>query len=639
MRLDQGKGAGDAWSATHSRQFLASAWTPASDLLRRTPSWVIVESAALVFVAVLVVGYFVGRGLWRGTVRRRKATREARKEHAIVGVPIGWQAVPALGGVAVSLHGLLGFAAQTLDLSLWFRIGFVSVFDVAELTLFAMMFRNADPEKGWTAQLRKIRATAWVMVGFSATMNALHAPNLIAAPVLAVIPALAAWLIELQLDITLKGKQADEEEQEKGGPGPLRLVLALWRRMWAKVFSWFGLDPKVSGGQLARAALARRAAQRAYKLRCALEELERLEKLKSTQRVASKVLQKVEKQVKKWEGKAQDALDQADTAEPDQALRLLRRMAVLTRVRDLAMVNTKDARLGLELIEELNIVASAKYIESAERATEADKARADALAAKEEALTLLEQARAELKEAKDAAAEAVGRREEEERRRNQLADERQRMESTGTSAEQLRKEALGHVEELRGQVELLQKQLGDARDLLTDAQREVTAAREEKARLEGVREELAKTRDQQQQAVDEAAELRSRSLRLEGELKTVREDRDQLKAVAAAAPAGPTSGSAQGKAGESRRPRGAGTRAVVAEAYAALPPEDRAADSHRAVARAIVRDNPELVFETVRSHLPAVIGEEQGQVPTPREETGATEEQSVLEDQKSPQTV
>ncbi|WAU84903.1 hypothetical protein O1Q96_37565 [Streptomyces sp. Qhu-G9] len=280
---------------------------------------------------------------------------------------IGPQAVVALGGVAVSVHGLWGFATQTCDLPTVLAVAFIAVFDAAEMTLLVMMYRSADPEAGWTRELRLMHRTAWLLVSFSAAMNGVHAPNWWARPVLAAVPALAAWLIELQLRGKLHHARPGREEDDSARPGPARLVALLWQHAWAELFALLGLDARTSSSAIARAAMAQRAALRVYRLRLALE--------------ANRP-----RRVRRWRRKAQKALDRADIAtDRSQALALVRRLAALTRADEVARLNYANPTAVLTLIEDLAVTPSVERLEASALVEEAEAARQRAEAARVDA--------------------------------------------------------------------------------------------------------------------------------------------------------------------------------------------------------------------------------------------------------------
>ncbi|MGK4586071.1 hypothetical protein [Kitasatospora sp. HPMI-4] len=421
MRHNQGTASRPGWSATESSQASGLNLHQLNVLHGVSPS-VLVATAGAVAIAVIVVAYFAGKALWRSSARARRRTRAAvvatdgRKPRLFAG--IGPQAVVALGGVAVSVYGLWGFGTDFAKLPLELRVGFVSVFDAAELVLFGMLYRSADRDTGWTDELRLMHRTAWTLVSFSAAMNAVHAPNWWSRPVLAAIPALSAWLIELQLRAKLHDPNADEDEGAVAGP--LRLLVLLWQRAWAELFAKLGLDPRTTRGKLARSALAQRAAQKAYKLGLVLEPIVALQEKKdggtALSRGEEKRLQKGLKDVVALRKRAQTAIDRSDMAtDSAQALALVRRLVGLTRVDDVALAGKKDPQQIMSLLEELAVVPAANLIESSARAAEAESARQRAEDARLAAETARQRAEDETKAAREEASRAQTAREEAEK--------------------------------------------------------------------------------------------------------------------------------------------------------------------------------------------------------------------------------
>ncbi|CAM5540756.1 hypothetical protein [Streptomyces abikoensis] len=375
---------------------------------------------------------------------------------------IGPQAVVALGGVAVSVHGLWGFATLTGMLPTPLAVAFIAVFDAAELTLLVQMYRSANPAVGWTRELRLMHRTAWTLVGFSAAMNAVHAPTWWSRPVLAAVPGLAAWLIELQLRSKLHHRRPDEDEDVR--PGPARLVALLWQHAWSGLFALLGLDARSSSSAIARAALAQRAALRVYRLRLALES--------PAAGLQPRAQRRAQRRTEKLRGRAQKALDRADVAtDPGQALALVRRLAAITRAEEVARLDYSNAPAVLELIEDLAVVPAARRVESSALADRAEEARQRAETARQEAEDArqraqddLTQAREELecarreheeivsrREGTSAEAEEAGRRAEDARREEEAA--RQRAErllaDARTEADSIRQKARAGLEELR----------------------------------------------------------------------------------------------------------------------------------------------------------------------------------------------
>ncbi|MFF3362696.1 DUF2637 domain-containing protein [Streptomyces misionensis] len=373
---------------------------------------------------------------------------------------IGPQAVVALGGVAVSVHGLWGFATQTCALPTPLAVAFIAVFDAAEMTLLVMMYRAADPQAGWTRELRLMHRTAWMLVSFSASMNAVHAPNWWARPVLAAVPALAAWLIELQLRSKLHHVQPGQDDDAR--PGPARLVVLLWQHAWAELFALLGLDASTSSSAIARAALVQRAALRVYRLRLALE--------------AGKA-----RKVRRWRRRAQKALDRADVAtDQAQALALARRLAALTRAEEVATLDYREPAAVLALIEDLAVTPAVQrqevssLVEQAEAARErAEAARQEAeaarqraaeeLAAAREALETLRQEQAALLEqGEDATGRVEAARKYEEDARQRAETARQDEEDARERAAELIRQAEQEVEAKRLELEALTDRAGQA---------------------------------------------------------------------------------------------------------------------------------------------------------------------------------
>ncbi|MBO0652818.1 hypothetical protein J1792_08465 [Streptomyces triculaminicus] len=375
---------------------------------------------------------------------------------------IGPQAVVALGGVAVSIHGLWGFATDTCALPTVLAVAFIAVFDAAEMTLLVMMYRAADPDVGWTRELRLMHRTAWTLVAFSAAMNAIHAPNWWARPVLAAVPALAAWLIELQLRSKLHHARAGEHE-ETARPGPVRLVALLWQHGWASLFAVLGLDARSSSSAIARAALAQRAALRIYRLRLALD----------TARPA---------RVRRLRGKAQKALDRADVAtDTGQSLALVRRLGALTRAEEVAQLDYRDTAAVLTLIEDLAITPAAQRLEASALAAQAQTARQEA----EDARQRAETARQDAETARQRAQDDLGaaRRELETARGEHAA-------------------LVARGEEADGQAEAARQRAAEAEHRAENARQEETAARR---RAEHILKDAGQQVDDRQARADDLA--------------------------------------------------------------------------------------------------------------------------------------
>ncbi|WP_421109722.1 hypothetical protein [Streptomyces sp. NEAU-S77] len=421
---------------------------------------------------------------------------------------IGPQAVVALGGVAVSVHGLWGFATETAGLPSPLAVAFIAVFDAAEMTLLVMMYRAADPEQGWTPELRLMHRTAWMLVSFSAAMNAVHAPNWWARPVLAAVPGLAAWLIELQLRSKLHHTRPTEDDPT-GRPGPARLVALLWQHAWAALFALLGLDARTSSSAIARAALAQRAAMRVYRLRLALETKDAAVQRRSARRSR--------RQVERLRGRAQKALARADVAtDSGQSLALGRRMAELTRVEEVARLDYSDTPAVVAFMEDLAVTPGAERLEASSLAEQAKDARQRA-----------EDARAEAESARQRAEDALAtaRQELEDARREHAALLEGRQDAAGQTEAARREEAAARQRaEAARQEETAARQR--AQDLMADAQQAVA---DEQARLDALTarvNDLDSARQARQEAlqqvsdqIEEATVVRDR---LRGDLAALR---------------------------------------------------------------------------------------------------------------------
>lgn len=463
------------------------------------PSWAPAAGAAAAIVAVLVVVAGLRRSGWLSGV--------------------GPQSVVALGGVAVSVHGLWGFATGTAALSAPLAVAFIGVFDAAEMVLLVMLYRAADPAVGWTRELRLMHRTAWLLVGFSAAMNAIHAPNWWSRPVLAAIPALATWLIELQLRAKL-GTGRTHEDEETGRPGPARLVLLVWQHGWARLFAALGLDARTSGSHIARAALAQKAARRLYRLRLTLEA-------PGTGRAA-------QRRRTRRRRAAQSALDRADVAtDTGQALAMARRMAALTRSDEVATLNYANADAVLDLIEGLAVTPAADHAAATSRAAEAEAARQRAEAARQEA----ESARQRAEDTVTAAREEVAR----------LEEQQKTLRSQQRSTTEQSHDARQRAEAAREEIATARQR---AEGILSAARQEAASTAEAaQRRLAELQEATASQRAALQETTDSARRMNDETERQQAELeqlnahiaqaRTVHDRlRGELAALSDGAPAG-----------------------------------------------------------------------------------------------------
>ncbi|NMI63134.1 hypothetical protein [Streptomyces sp. RLA2-12] len=636
MRHDQGTGTDPYWSAT---QFSQVHWLgTARRVLTDTPAWILIVTGAVVLVVLLLVQYLTVRKIVadrKRTAAEQQRVRETEgAEAAQMLGGMGPAGRVALGGVLVSLYGLWGFATGTAQLPFLVAIGFCAMFDVLELQLFRLLYQTADPRKGKTPQYKLMHSTAWGLVSLSATANFVHAPNAVSAPFMAVMPAAAAWVIELELRKRMAG--SEKVEDDKGSGGPIRLVIKIWHKVWAAIYGAAGIDPGEKNSEMAQKALGRKAAKRAYELRLSLERQQDLQKQldelkdeapsrEKTRRVGDlqAELDTLAKRTRRPRIRAQKMLMRGDLHEPAATLELLRRMAWLTRTDDVALLTYGPDSKAKQVMEELNIAANADFVEASNRAAEiearaaeVDKARQQAeeavKTAQQQLALLLEEVEATKKDAADAAGQTAKEVEKEKERLRLLREERARLESSDATAGQLYQKTVKELEQAREQLTALMEERGK----LTDT---TSGAREEVLRLEGVQKTLeerlgtvTEERDRLTTAASdaqrEAREAREQVLRLEERLASV----ERLQTVGVPARA-QQSGRVDARIGSA----GGDTRQRIRDLLAEMSPEERA-QSQRKVAGQLM-DRVGLSLDGVRIHLRAIDQEdEQAGVPGPR---------------------
>ncbi|MEU5610518.1 hypothetical protein AB0H03_17585 [Streptomyces sparsogenes] len=625
-------------------------WRGAAErLVNETPPWALAGIGAAVLITMLVVGF-----LTLSRISSRKTEREQHRREVLAlaqeqgqpapAEPLRMDPKPLLGGIAVSLYGLWGFATGTLNLPTLFAIGFVSMFDVLELRLFSLMYKSADPNKGWTPQLRLLQATAWGFVAASAIANIAHAPNAIAAPFMALMPIGAAWVIELDLRRALAGKEAEEKPQQGTKPGPFRLAALLWRRLWAWCFRVAGLDVTDRADEMVRRARARNAADASYELRKALKEKEQLEaavggaavprgrgKVSEEQKRLDALNRALEKKIRP---KAQTALELADTQDPEQGLQLMQRMAWLTRADDVALLDYGPDSTAMELLEELNIAANADFVKSRKRALEADQKAAEAEEIRREAEkavkeaaeklaaveTVLEETRAEAEETQQKLAAKL---EAEEKRLKALREERTRLESSDATAAQLYQKTAKELDVLKDQLAGLQRERGNLSDAYAQVQKQAQEASEKALRLEGEQRELTvrletlqeerarferEANDAQkeaQEARNEAEAARRELVRLQAKVNAL----ETVRPVPARAPSGPR---VQANVDDDQKE----TREQIREALELLTPEQRELSQREQAV--LIEPHVAVKADSIRRHLRAIARENQPDVPGQR---------------------
>ncbi|MFF0487260.1 hypothetical protein [Streptomyces sp. NPDC004435] len=527
-----------------------------------TPAWVLTVSAAVLVLAWLGMVALAARTVWRAMERNRKRAAEERKAAVEAGrkpESVGRPSLPkrlyvmALASMSVSLYGMWGFARETAQLPEPFAVGFLAAFDLTELVLFTLLYKRA--EKGWTTQLRLMHNLAWCLVAVSATANFIHAPNAASAPFMAIMPVVAAVVIELEFRAVMKGAELPDTEAK---PGPGKLIGLLWTKGWAALFAGLDIDPASKGAQVYRAALAKKAGNKLFRLRTLLEtqakHIAEGREAKRRQLVAEvKELQQARKAATTSMARADFAVDS------NQALAVLRELGGRSEVDDVALVNFKNPTEVTELMERVAIMPAAKQIEAAARAAEANQeaeraeaarieaeaARVEAEAARkradEEKRAAVEEKEAALaarQEAEDALARAAEETEAAKAEAARAEDARQRAEAARKRAESEMTEEAQNVARLAERAEEEQKKLSDAANELARVQdriaaetdrrnkaaAEVTSIREELQRLENERESV---KDTTRASAEEAQRVAGEVQRLQAALtkaqETVRE--------------------------------------------------------------------------------------------------------------------
>ncbi|MFI8992152.1 hypothetical protein ACIG63_45705 [Streptomyces antimycoticus] len=480
-----------------------------------TPAWALSLIVGAVLLVLVGVAYLTARTLWRAAERKRQRLAEESKAAVEAGKkPDSGRAklpkrlyVMALCSMSVSLYGMWGFARETAQLPQPFAVGFVSAFDVTELVLFTLLYKRA--ENGWTTQLRFMHNLAWTLVGVSATANWIHAPNAASKPFMAIMPVVAALVIELEFRAVMKGAEVLDTEAR---PGPIKLIGLLWTKGWSAVFAGLDIDPASKGGQIYRAALAKKAGKKLFRLRTLLDAHTKLIASKEAKR---RRLTAAVKELEQARKASTTAMDRADFAvDSSQALAVLRSLGGWTEVDDVATVDFKKPLEVTELMERVAIMPAAKQIEAAGRAAEAEEERRRAEEAREEALAARQRAEDEKRAALEEKQRAEAARAEAEEELRQAKIEAENARQNAERAAEARKEAEAarqRAEEEKSDssrsAEELTEKARRAHDRLAEARRE----------LENVQFQIANVGQQREDAATEAGELRRELEHLRGE--------------------------------------------------------------------------------------------------------------------------
>ncbi|WP_159400784.1 hypothetical protein [Streptomyces sp. XY431] len=511
------------------------------------PGWVVLAAGA---VALVLAALLLKRLLF-GTKDNRNGLLSFLNE-------MGPHGKLAMAGVAVALYGLWGFGEETAKLPFLIRICFVMMFDVIELSLFGSLYKRTTVDENgnrpeWTKGTRVVHYTAWAMVIASALANVTHAPNIYAAPFMALMPLGSAWVVELELRERMAGSG---DAVESSTTGPFKLLMALWTRWWADQYAKRGIDPTgKASSDLVKVASARRAARQLFVLRELLTEVAKMPAEKAEQgRAQRKNALRLLEELQQQRDTTRESLERSGfSTDNHQALAVLRGLAGWTRQDEIALVDTANAPVVKELMESVAIMPTARKLEAAGYHAEAEAARQaaedarqDAERARQEAKEALEKAKEATDAAEKAKAEAAAKdaelkdaAAETDRARREAEAARQEAED----ARQVAKTEMGRLSEeettLRNRVSEISEEAQKAEEKRRQLVAEGQGASERKAeldreierrgeQLQALGEELAKINRQHGEAADRERVAREEADRLESQLSGLRGQLDDL---------------------------------------------------------------------------------------------------------------
>lgn len=584
-------------------------WSSTLDrMVSDTPAWVLTVSVAVVVLVWFGMTYVAIRTAWRASERARKRLAEERQAAVEAGKEPDSGRRPslpkrlyvmALCSMSVSLYGMWGFARETAQLPEPFAVGFLAAFDITELVLFTLLYKRAD--KGWTTQLRLMHDLAWCLVAVSATANFIHAPNAASAPFMAIMPIVAAVVIELEFRAVMKGAELPDTEAK---PGPAKLIGLLWTKGWAALFAGLDIDPASKGGQVYRAALAKKAGKQLFRLRTLLEAHKKLIEGKDAKR---RRLATAVKELEQARKAATTSMARADFAtDSGQALAVLRGLGGWTEVDDVATVNFKDPLEVTDLMERVAIMPAAKRIENAERAAELEEQAERAEAARVEAEDAKQRAEEAMRAAVEEKAAAETARQEATEALALAAEETEKAKAEAVRAEDARERAEAARE--RAESEMTEESNNVARlaERAEEEQKKLSEAASELARVQGL---VADESERRRVAADEVASVREQLQRLVNERSTA-EDTTRTKTEEARRIAGEVErlesalATAQGK-----------VREHTTAAEQAAEQRLRAEDAQRLAAETVTRTRAEAaeaqaLLESLRPQLADRLGGE-----------------------------
>ncbi|MEU2159064.1 hypothetical protein ABZ532_29335 [Streptomyces sp. NPDC019396] len=465
------------------------------------PPWTVALGGVLAGVAslalLILVVRLAGRAATRAVEKARRDDDSEARARVMAMIDDRWRTIVGICGMSVSMYGLYGFAEDTAGLPLLLRIFFIAIFDGAEIGLMLGLARSlaAQDVPRWTEGMIRSRRMAWGLVALSAAANWVHAPEgggLWAKVALAGVPVVSVKLLEHGLDLRI-AELAKAEEEDGVRPGPLRLFVLLWRRIWIAAFAWLGLDTTSTTSETSRRLLAQRAARAVIVLARAQKRADRTFRFGWRKSLADRAVDRRTED-------AAVALDRADApVNVDQALAVVRRTMGHMQAGRLGRLDYADVDAVVNTVVSLPALQQKVTQKLEEQKAEVqDELRAAERAAKQERDEALAALEAEREERTRLQAEQQQERERFEELAGQL---REQAEQLRTEAEQAKREAAEQVRLVREAVE--QSAAREAED--RRAERETT---EQRAEREAKRwhDQIEQLRDEAKQQLQEQAE-------------------------------------------------------------------------------------------------------------------------------------
>lgn len=508
------------------------------------PPWTVAlggVAAGVASLALLVLALrLAGRAVTRAVEKARRDDDSEARARVMAMIDDRWRTIVGICGMTVSMYGLYGFAEDTAGLPMVLRIFFIAIFDGAEIGLMLGLARAlaAQEVPRWTEGMIRSRRMAWGLVGLSAAANWAHAPEgggLWAKVALAGVPVVSVKLLEHGLDLRI-AELAKAEEEDGVRPGPLRLVVLLWRRTWIALFAWLGLDAASTTSETSRRLLAQRAARAVIDLARAQTRADRQFRFDWRKSLA-------DRKVDRLTADAAVALDRADApVDVEQALAVVRRTMGHMQAGQLGRLNYGDVDSVVDTVVSLPALQQkVKQKLEEQKAEVQDELRAAERKAQQERDAALAALEAEREERTRLNAERETERERFEEMVRQL---REQVEAAQTEREAAKREAAEQVRLIREAVE--QSAAREAAD--RRAERETTEQRAEREakrwseQVEQLRDEAKRQLQEQAQRFKQqsAEQVRMERERWSGELeqlrteaaRQLREQAEQLRAEA-----------------------------------------------------------------------------------------------------------